>query len=124
MSVDERILGVVDALYVAAVDEVLWSDALKKLTDLTGSQAASFWVLDGSAQPRLPTFTYINLDPEFIQEYLDQMAPLDPTVQYLVDHPSPSCATACSSPSVKKTVTPTTTGITATAKRAFGWSAR
>lgn len=87
MSIDERVLGVVDALYAAAVDESLWSHALQKLTDLTGSQAASFWVLDASAQPCLPTFAYINLDPGFIQEYLDQMATLDPTVQYLVDHP-------------------------------------
>ena len=87
MSDDERVLGVIDALYGAAMDEALWPDALKKLADLTGSQAASFWVLDGSEQPRLPTFTYINLDPGFIQEYLDEVAALDPTVQYLMRHP-------------------------------------
>ncbi|MCC5867332.1 MAG: hypothetical protein JJU27_02365 [Gammaproteobacteria bacterium] len=88
MSVDERVLEVVDSLYAAAMDEALWSDALKKVADLTGSQAASLWVLDGSAQPRLPTFTYINLDPAFIKEYLDEVAPLDPTVQYLLRHPT------------------------------------
>ena len=87
MSVDERVLGVVEALYGAAMDEALWPDALQRLTDLTGSQAASLWVLDGSEQPRLPTFTYVNFDPDFIQEYLDEVAPLDPTVQYLVRHP-------------------------------------
>jgi hypothetical protein len=38
----------------------------------------------------LPTFTYVNLEPSFIQEYLDHMAPLDPTVQYLVRHPQQS----------------------------------
>ena len=87
MSVDERVLGVVDSLYAAATDKALWSAALTGLIDLTGSQAASFWVLEGSEEPRLSTFIYINLDPAFIQEYLDQMAPLDPTVRYLVSHP-------------------------------------
>lgn len=80
-------LATIEAVYAAAMDESLWPEALKKLTDFTGSQAATFWVLDGSEQPRLPTFSYINLDPRFIADYLDHMVPLDPTVQYLVDHP-------------------------------------
>jgi DNA-binding CsgD family transcriptional regulator len=87
MSIDQRVLDIVDALYTAAMDESLWPSALQRLSDLTGSQAASFWVLDGSAQPRLPTFTYINFDPRFIQEYIEHMTPMDPTVQYLVKHP-------------------------------------
>ncbi|HJQ81563.1 MAG TPA: hypothetical protein VJ828_16495, partial [Lacipirellulaceae bacterium] len=70
------------------MDETRWPEALEELSNLTGSQAATFWVLDGSEQPRLPTFTYINLDPAFVQEYLDEVAPLDPTVQYLVGHPN------------------------------------
>jgi DNA-binding CsgD family transcriptional regulator len=88
MLIDERMLGTIEAIYDAALDEKQWPDALKKLADLTGSQAASFWVLDRSEQPRLPTFTYINFDPRFIEEYLDHVAPLDPTVQYLVAHPN------------------------------------
>ena len=87
MPLDERMLDVIQALYDAAVDEARWPEALKQLSDLTGSQAATFWVLDGSDQPRLPTFTYINLDPAFVQEYLDRVADLDPTVQYLLSHP-------------------------------------
>lgn len=35
----------------------------------------------------MPTFTYINLELGFIQEYLDETAALDPTVQYLMRHP-------------------------------------
>jgi hypothetical protein len=44
-------------------------------------------VLDGSDNPRLPTFLCINVDQKSIQEYLDGMAALDPTVRYLVTHP-------------------------------------
>ncbi|MDO9600240.1 MAG: hypothetical protein Q7J47_21175 [Azoarcus sp.] len=88
MPPDERVLDMIDALYEAALDETQWYGVLHKLADLTGSQAATFWVLDGSGQPRLPTFSYINLDPQLIEEYLDGMAQHDPTVQYLVRHPT------------------------------------
>jgi DNA-binding CsgD family transcriptional regulator len=88
MSIDARVLDVIESIYDASLDETRWPSALKNLTDFTGSQAASFWVLDSSAKPRLPTFTSINFDPAFIQEYLDFMAPFDPHVQYLVAHPN------------------------------------
>ena len=78
MLIDERVHAVIRALYDAAMDETLWPGALKELTDLTGSQGASFWVLDGSDQPRLPTFTTVNFDPNFIEKYLDDMVPMDP----------------------------------------------
>lgn len=87
MSIDQRVLNVIRGLYDAAMEESLWPKALQALIDLTGSQAASFWVLDSSEQPRLPTFTCINFDPVAIEEYLAQTAPLDPTVRYLVQHP-------------------------------------
>src|ERR1700687_4919290 len=88
MSIDERVHAVIRALYDAAMDETLWPSALKELTDFTGSQAATFWVLDSSAQPRLPTLTVLNFDPKFMEAYQDGMVPLDPTVQYLVRHPN------------------------------------
>jgi hypothetical protein len=84
---DERMLDVLQALYDAAVDEARWPQALRQLSDLTGSQAVTFWVLDGSDWPRLPTFTYINLDPGFVQEYHARVADLDPTVQFMLSHP-------------------------------------
>lgn len=87
MSVDERALAVIEAAYDAALDESLWPDTLRQLSDLTGSQAASFWVLDSSERPRLPVFVYVHFDPGFIDEYLAHMAPLDPTVKYLLGHP-------------------------------------
>jgi DNA-binding CsgD family transcriptional regulator len=87
MALDERLLSVIHAMYDAALDESLWPEALKQLTEATGSQGASFWVLDASPQPRLPTFTTINFDPAFIRDYLDGMVPIDPTVQYLVAYP-------------------------------------
>ena len=88
MSIDERVHAVIRSVYDAAMEETRWPEALKELTDLTGSQGASFWVLDGSDQPRLPTFSTVNFDPKFIAAYLDNMVPLDPTVQYLVRHPN------------------------------------
>jgi DNA-binding CsgD family transcriptional regulator len=88
VSVDRRLLAVIQAIYDAAADETRWPETLKELSEFTGSQAATFWVLDGSERPRLPLFTYINLDPGFVQEYLDKVAHLDPTVQYLVGHPN------------------------------------
>lgn len=87
MSIDARMLAAVQALYDAALDETLWPAALQCLSDFTGSQAATFWTLDGSRNPRLPIFTAFNLDPKFTEEYVDSMVPHDPTVQYLVRHP-------------------------------------
>jgi DNA-binding CsgD family transcriptional regulator len=87
MSVHERTLAIIGGFYDAALDETLWPAALKNLTELTGSQAASFWVLGGSEKSRLPTFVCINFDRTSIQEYLNGMARLDPTVRYLVGHP-------------------------------------
>jgi DNA-binding CsgD family transcriptional regulator len=87
MSIHERTLDVIGAFYDAALDETLWRAALERLCDLTGSQAASFWVLDGSEQPRLPTFIFVNFDLSSVKEYLDHTASLDPTIQYLVAHP-------------------------------------
>jgi len=84
---NEQVLAVIESLYEAALDETLWPAALKQMGEFTGSQAATFWVLDSSERPRLPTFMAINLDPAFIKDYLDSVAHLDPTVQYLVRHP-------------------------------------
>ena len=83
----DRILSVIQTLYDAAVDETRWAHAIEALTAVTGSQAATFWVLDSSDEPRLPTLTCFNFDPSFIAEYQNGMVPLDPTVQYLVAHP-------------------------------------
>src|SRR5260221_11134552 len=88
MSVHERTLDVIGAFYDAAMDETLWRGALERLCDLTGSQAASFWVLDRSEQPRLPTFICANFDMSSIKEYLEHTAALDPTGQYLFTHPN------------------------------------
>ncbi|HEX5431339.1 MAG TPA: hypothetical protein VFW83_05200, partial [Bryobacteraceae bacterium] len=87
MSLDERLHAVIQALYDAAIDETLWPEALRKLTEITKSHGASFWVLDCSGEPKLPTFITVNFDLKFIEKYLADMAPLDPTVQYLIRHP-------------------------------------
>lgn len=75
------------ALYEAALDQSLWPEALRGLMQLTESQAATFWVLDGTAGSPLSTFVHINFDPKTISEYLGGMASLDPTVRYLIEHP-------------------------------------
>jgi DNA-binding CsgD family transcriptional regulator len=87
LSIDEGVLAVVESLYDAAVDDSCWPHALTSLIELTGSEAATFWVLNGSDRPSLPVFTYVNLDPAFVHDYLHQAAHMDPTVQHLVAHP-------------------------------------
>jgi DNA-binding CsgD family transcriptional regulator len=87
MSTLDRTLATIEAFYDAAMDAALWPAALKNLTDLTGSQAASFWVLDASGGSRLPTFIYLNFDDKSVAEYLNGMAAYDPTIRYLVEHP-------------------------------------
>jgi DNA-binding CsgD family transcriptional regulator/PAS domain-containing protein len=87
MSLHERTFDVIQSFYDAAMDESLWCGALEGLCGITASQAASFWVLDGSEEPRLPTFICINFDMSSIKEYLEHTAAIDPTVQYLVSHP-------------------------------------
>src|SRR5690348_4867049 len=83
-------LEAVGAFYDAALDETLWPEALQRLTDLTGSQASTFWVLDGSRTPCLPTFVQINFDQASIDQYVAEIAPLDPTVRYLLANPQQS----------------------------------
>src|SRR6185312_659807 len=79
------------ALYDAALEERLWPDALRKLTEVTGSQASSFWVLDRSSpSPLHPAFISINFDRKAVDEYVGGMASLDPTVRYLLAHPGDS----------------------------------
>lgn len=80
--VDERMLAVIESLYDAALDETRWPATLANLTEYTGSQAATFWTLDGSEQPRLPILEIYNFDPAFMKEYLGGMVPHDPTVQH------------------------------------------
>jgi DNA-binding CsgD family transcriptional regulator/PAS domain-containing protein len=86
----DRTLTAIAALYDAALDERLWPDALAKLTQLSASQASSFWVLDNSQGSRLSTFLSINFDARAIADYLGGMATLDPTVRHLLAHPRDS----------------------------------
>jgi DNA-binding CsgD family transcriptional regulator len=86
MAVDDALLSLIENIYDAAL-ETLWPTTLKRLITATDAHAATFWILDsGSGEPKLPTFTYINLDRQLIEEYLDYMAPQDPTCQYIVAH--------------------------------------
>jgi DNA-binding CsgD family transcriptional regulator len=87
MTIDERALALIDALYDAALDDTRWPDVLRLWAEVSGSQAATFWVLDSTGSLRHSEFEYINFDDAFIAEYLAHVAPLDPTVQYLVRHP-------------------------------------
>src|SRR5690242_4112132 len=87
MSVDERVLAVIEALYDAAADHACWPAALSSLTAFMESEAATFWVMTTSDTPQLPLFTYIDLELAFVDDYVQRAAPIDPTVQYLVAHP-------------------------------------
>src|SRR5258708_6415722 len=94
VSVDPNIMAALDTIYAAATDESLWPDVIRNLLSITESQAASFCVLDGSDQPRLPIFSYIDRESRsvdqhrFLGEYLEGgMVEQDPTVQFIVAHP-------------------------------------
>jgi DNA-binding CsgD family transcriptional regulator len=87
VAVDDSVLALIETIYDAAIDETLWPRVLEKLTAITDSQAASFYTLRSDDQPQLTTFEYINFDPQAVDEYLDYMAPYDPTIQHLVGHP-------------------------------------
>jgi DNA-binding CsgD family transcriptional regulator len=87
MSISDRSLATVAALYDAALDQSLWPAALAKLTQLTGSQASTFWILDSGSGSLHPTFVSINFDQRAVDDYLGGMANLDPTVRYLLAHP-------------------------------------
>lgn len=87
MAIDERTLEVIQSFYDSAMDETRWGSALEALLGFTGSQAATFWVLKASPGPELATFRFLNFDPAGMQYYLDHMAGIDPTNQYLVTHP-------------------------------------
>lgn len=84
---DEKLLSLISAFYDATLDQTQWPVALDQLSELMGAQAATFWVLDSNGSPELTEFSFVNFDPVFIQQYLEQMAATDPTVRYLVDHP-------------------------------------
>jgi DNA-binding CsgD family transcriptional regulator len=86
-SLHDRTLATIGAFYDAALDETLWPTALKQLTDLTGSQAATFWVLDRVEGTLRPTFRVVNFDMRMIDEYLAGISRHDPTVRYLLAHP-------------------------------------
>lgn len=83
----DRTLATIAALYDAALNHTLWPVALAKLTQLTGSQASTLWVLDAASGSVLPTFVSINFDERAVDDYLAGIANLDPTVRYLLAHP-------------------------------------
>ncbi len=89
MSLDEGWLSAIDGVYAAATDAALWPEAMRRLMTLTGTQAATFCVIDDGDDdaPRMPTFVQVNFDPAFIDDYLAHMAPFDPTVRHILDNP-------------------------------------
>jgi len=86
MSIDQRVVSVIETLYATAADDGGWPAALSALAALMESEAATFWVLtsDGLLHPQ---FTFVNLDPAFVRDYLVEAADIDPTVRYLIAHP-------------------------------------
>jgi DNA-binding CsgD family transcriptional regulator/PAS domain-containing protein len=86
-SISDHTLATIASLYDAALDHSLWPAALARLTQLTGSQASTFWVLDAGSASLHPTFASINFDQRAVDDYVGGMASLDPTVRYLLAHP-------------------------------------
>lgn len=84
----DQTLAAIAALYDAALDDSLWPEALTRLTSLTNSQASTFWILDASCKSLHPNFVSINFDQSVVDEYLGGIASFDPTVRYLLAHPT------------------------------------
>lgn len=87
MALDDDLLSLIGSFYDAAIDETLWSSAMERLIAVTGSQGATFCVLDSSDHTRQSIFTVVNFRKDHIDEYLDYMIPHDPTIQHIVAHP-------------------------------------
>ena len=87
MSVDSAMLAAIEEIYAAAADESRWSQVLRHFLDLTESVAATFCVIGGSDEPRFLTFTTLNFEQPFIDEYLQGMMAQDPTVRHIIAHP-------------------------------------
>jgi len=87
MSVDSAILATIEKLYAAASDESLWPQVMQDFLHLTESVGATFCAIDGSDKPKFSTFSVLNFEPSFIDEYLQGMMLHDPTVQHIVAHP-------------------------------------
>jgi DNA-binding CsgD family transcriptional regulator len=87
VSTDQRILSLIDKIYHAAGDEGAWVGVMQALLEVTGSCAATFCVINGSDKLRLPVFLHTNLNASFVNDYLANMVPHDPMVQYIVAHP-------------------------------------
>ena len=84
----EQTLAAIASLYDAALNEALWPEALAQLTQLSNSQASTFWLLDSGARSLHPTFVAINFDQRVVDDYVGGIASLDPTVRYLLAHPN------------------------------------
>jgi DNA-binding CsgD family transcriptional regulator len=85
--ISDSTLATIASLYDAALDHSLWPAALAKLTQLTSSQASTFWVLDANSASLHPTFASVNFDQRVVDDYVGGIASLDPTVRYLLSHP-------------------------------------
>ena len=83
----EQTLAAIASLYDAALNEALWPEALAQLTQLSNSQASTFWLLDSGSRSLHPTFVAINFDQRVVDDYVGGIAALDPTVRYLLAHP-------------------------------------
>jgi DNA-binding CsgD family transcriptional regulator len=97
VGIERALLEAVDAIYAASLDESLWPDTLRRVLELTDSQAISFCIIDRSGEPRMPVFDFLNLEsrsvdmPLFMAEYLEGgMAAIDPTIRYIVANPHAS----------------------------------
>lgn len=88
MSVDSAMLAAIEEIYGAAADESRWSQVLQHFLGLTESVAATFCVIGGSDEPRFLTFTALNFEQPFIDEYLQGMMARDPTVRHIIAHPN------------------------------------
>ena len=96
MSIDERVLATIHTLYQAAEDESRWANrAPRHLPNIPGASGPLFGLSTAPDKPRLPTFISVNFDPKFMEAYLSDMVPFDPTNVYLMRHPQGTHRSRC-----------------------------
>lgn len=87
MSIDAATMAIIEKLYAAAADESLWQDVMQDFLVLTDSVGATFCAIDASDEPKFSTFSTLNFEQRFTDEYINGMMLHDPTTQYIIAHP-------------------------------------
>jgi DNA-binding CsgD family transcriptional regulator len=77
MSEDEKLRGLIDEIYDAALEPALWNDVVVSINEYVGAQARGIFPKDSANQSGL-THYYCGADPHYIQLYAEIHSRVDP----------------------------------------------